>query len=162
MAPNEQHPPTAAGSLALRRELAMSELMAARSEGAATSDERIDLKTLWRALARHRRTIIGVALLGTLGALVYTLRITPQYESAALLQIDRSAQKVIGFNNAEVEVDEGPLADQLQLRTQIELLKSRSLAERVIDELGLHKPPAERTPANAPQAGQAPEADAGT
>lgn len=166
MANNEQHPLPApggpAGSLALRRELAMSELLAARADGSIPGEERIDLKTLWRALARHRRTIIGVALLGTLGALIYTLRITPQYESAALLQIDRSAQKVIGFNNAEVEVDEGPLADQLQLRTQIELLKSRSLAERVIDELGLHKPPAERKRANPAQAEQAPEAEAGT
>ena len=144
MASNDQHlPPAAAGgptgSLALRREMALSELMAARSDGSAPSEERIDLKTIWRALRRHKWTIVGVAALGTIGALVYTLRITPQYESAALLQIDRSAQKVIGFN-AEVEVDEGPLSDQLQLRTQIELLKSRSLAERVIDELGLHQP----------------------
>jgi succinoglycan biosynthesis transport protein ExoP len=142
MSSNDQHPLPAAGgpagSLALRRELALSELMSARGE-ASEHSERIDLKTIWRSLSRHKRTIIGVALLGTLGALIYTLRITPQYESAALLQIDRSAQKVIGFT-AEVEVDEGPLSDQLQLRTQIELLKSRSLAERVIDELGLHQP----------------------
>src|SRR5690606_1000532 len=154
MAPNEQHPPTAAGSLALRRELAMSELMAARSEGAATSDERIDLKTLWRALARHKRTIVGVALLGTLGALVSTLRITPQYESTALLQIDRSAQKVIGVN-AEGEVDEGPLSDQLQRRTQVELLNSRNLPERVIDQMGLYQPPGARARAAPPDSREA-------
>lgn len=134
------------GALALRREEALSELMAARSEPTLLTEDRIDLKTLWRAWVKHRWTIVGTAALCTLAATVYTLQITPQYKSAALLQIDRAAQKVVGFN-AEVEVDEGPLADQLQLRTQIELIKSRSLAERVINEMGLYKPAA---PAAAP------------
>lgn len=105
--------------------------------GSAAAQDRLDLKTLWRALARHRRVIVGAVVLCTLAALGYTLTRTPVYESATLLQIDRTAQKVVGFNT-EVEVDEGPLSEQLQLRTQVELLKSRSLAERVIDELGLY------------------------
>jgi len=150
MATTDHHPLPAApgplGALALRREDALSELMAARSEPAALAEDRIDLKTIWRAWVKHKWTIVGIAALCTLAATVYTLQITPQYKSAALLQIDRAAQKVVGFN-AEVEVDEGPLADQLQLRTQIELIKSRSLAERVIDEMGLYKPAA---PATAP------------
>lgn len=150
MANTDQHPLPAApgpmGALALRREDALSELMAARSEPTAPVEDRIDLKTIWRAWVKHKWTIVGIAALCTLAATVYTLQITPQYKSAALLQIDRAAQKVVGFN-AEVEVDEGPLADQLQLRTQIELIKSRSLAERVIDEMGLYKPAA---PATAP------------
>ena len=154
MATTDPHPLPAApgpmGALALRREDALSELMAARGEPAARAEDRIDLKTIWRAWIKHKWTIVGIAALCTLAASVYTLQITPQYKSAALLQIDRAAQKVVGFN-AEVEVDEGPLADQLQLRTQIELIKSRSLAERVIDEMGLYKPAA---PATAPaQAG---------
>ncbi|HSX95741.1 MAG TPA: polysaccharide biosynthesis tyrosine autokinase [Hydrogenophaga sp.] len=148
MATNDQHPLPAGpgpasglGALALRREAALSELMATQVEAGARAEERIDLKTIWRALVRRKRIIATVTALCTLAAGVYTLQITPQYKSSALLQIDRAAQKVVGFN-AEVEVDEGPLADQLQLRTQIELMKSRSLAERVIDELGLYKPDA--------------------
>lgn len=150
MATSDQYPMPAApgpmGALALRREEALSEFMATRSEPAVLVEDRIDLKTLWRAWVKHKWTIVGTAALCTLAASVYTLQITPQYKSAALLQIDRAAQKVVGFN-AEVEVDEGPLADQLQLRTQIELIKSRSLAERVINEMGLYKPVA---PATAP------------
>lgn len=153
MATSDQHPlpavPGPMGALALRREEALSEFMATRSEPTALADDRIDLKTLWRAWVKHRWTIVGTAALCTLAATVYTLQITPQYKSAALLQIDRAAQKVVGFN-AEAEVDEGPLADQLQLRTQIELIKSRSLAERVINEMGLYKPAAPITaPAEA-------------
>lgn len=157
MATSDQHPlpavPGPMGALALRREDALSELMAARGDPGALAEDRIDLKTIWRAWVKHRWTIVGTAALCTVAATVYTLQITPQYKSAALLQIDRAAQKVVGFN-AEVEVDEGPMADQLQLRTQIELIKSRSLAERVIDEMGLYKPAA---PASTPPATSAPD-----
>lgn len=132
--------------MSLRREHAPYEQLEARGDNGAQADDRIDLKALWRALARHKWTIVSITALCTLAALAYTLRITPQYESAALLQIDRVAQKVVGFNT-EVELDEGPASDQLQLRTQVELLKSRSLAERVIEELGLYQSAA-ATPSN--------------
>lgn len=154
----ERHPlpatPDPRDALAVQREAALSELLFARSESSAPAEDRIDLKTLWRALARHRRLILGVTALFTLAAGLYTLRTTPQYESTVMLQIDRAAQKVVGFNT-EFEVEEGPLSEQLQLRTQVELLKSRSLAERVIDEMGLYKPGASAPPAAAPGEGDA-------
>lgn len=154
----ERHPlpamPDPRDALAVQREAALSELLLARGESSAPAEDRIDLKTLWRALARHRRLILGVTALFTLAAGLYTLRITPQYESTVMLQIDRAAQKVVGFNT-EFEVEEGPLSEQLQLRTQVELLKSRSLAERVIDEMGLYKPGASAPPAAAPGEGDA-------
>src|SRR3990167_10980953 len=129
------------GALALRPSGALQTQLLAQQQQETDSlaDDQIDLKAIFRTLLKHKWTIVGTTALCTLAAVVYTLRVTPQYESAALLQIDRAAQKVVGFN-AEVEVDEGPAADQLQLRTQIELLKSRSLAERLIDEMGLYKP----------------------
>ena len=149
MASTDQHPlpavPGPSGSLALRRESALSAQTMARGEPGALAEDRIDLKTIWRTLFKHKWTIGSITALCTLGAVMYTLRITPQYQSVALLQIDRAAQKVVGFNT-DVEVDEGPASDQLQLRTQIELLKSRSLAERVIDEMGLYKPDAPSPP----------------
>lgn len=149
MATTDQHPlpavPGPRGALTLQGEGALSTQMLARGEPRALAEDRIDLKAVWRTLVKHKWTIVGITLLCTLAAGVYTLRITPQYQSTVLLQIDRAAQKVVGFN-AEVEVDEGPASDQLQLRTQIELLKSRSLAERVIDEMGLYQPGASAPP----------------
>ena len=143
MASIDTHPypavPGPQGALALRRERAPSSpQMLSRGETVALADERIDLRTIWRALVKHKWTILSITTLCTLGAVVYTMRITPQYYSSALVQIDRTAQKVVGFN-AEVEVDEAPLSEQLRLSTQIALLKSRSLAERVIDEMGLYR-----------------------
>ncbi|QHE88550.1 GumC family protein [Hydrogenophaga sp. BPS33] len=152
MAYHPSHPMPAApgprGGLALHRDGALSNHLLVRDEAGMPTEDRIDLKAIWRVLAKYKWSIVGVTLLCTVGALVYTLRITPQYRSSVMLQIDRNAQKVVGFSN-EVEVDEGPLADQLQLRTQIELLKSRSLAERVIQELGLYK--GDTTTAPAPE-----------
>ena len=92
----ERHPlpamPDPRDALAVQREAALSELLLARGESSAPAEDRIDLKTLWRALARHRRLILGVTALFTLAAGLYTLRITPQYESTVMLQIDRAAQ----------------------------------------------------------------------
>jgi succinoglycan biosynthesis transport protein ExoP len=134
------------GSLTLHRDVIQPTHRPLRGEpGALAAEDSIDLKTVWRTLAKYKWTLVLITTLCTLAAMVYTSRITPQYQSVALLQIDRAAQKVVGFN-AEVELDEGPASDQLQLRTQIELLKSRSLAERVIDQLGLYKSGAVNSP----------------
>ena len=132
-------PEQGAGALALRRSNALqTEVLAARN-GSEAADDEIDLRAIWRALVKHKVMIGGVTLMAVLAAAIYTLRATPLYQSTVMLQIDRAAQKVVGFNS-EVEVDQGSASDQLSLRTQIELLKSRSLAERVIDELNLHRP----------------------
>ena len=138
--------PGARGPLALERDMAHPTQLPPRgSQSLPMVEERIDLKTIWRILVKHRGSLVLITVLCTLAAGVYTLRITPQYQSVALLQIDRTAQRVVGFN-AEVELDEGPASEQLQLRTQIELLKSRTLAERVVDELGLYQPAIDTPP----------------
>lgn len=135
----ENSPPPSSGALAIRRPGALStELLQRGADADAASDDEIDLKAIFRTLLKHKWMIAGITGLCVLTSAIYTLRVKPLYESTVLLQIDRAAQKVVGFN-AEMQVDEGPSSDQLQLRTQIELLKSRALAERVIDELGLYK-----------------------
>lgn len=146
-----QQPSHQGGALALRQATAgalSTHVLQPRADEATPDDDAIDLKAVWRTLVKHRWMLLGITVLCVTAAGIYTLRVTPQYEASAMVQIDRAAQKVVGFN-AEVEVDQGPASDQLQLRTQIELLKSRALAERVIDELGLY-----RRSAAAPLPGQ--------
>ena len=140
--PNPQ-PGPGVHALALRQSHALqTEVLASRNGPDGSEDDEIDLRAIWRTLVKHKAMIGGITLLAVLAAGIYTLRATPLYQSTVMLQIDRAAQKVVGFNS-EVEVDQGAASDQLQLRTQIELLKSRSLAERVIDELNLHRPDVE-------------------
>jgi polysaccharide biosynthesis transport protein len=135
-----------AHALALRQANALSTQVLARQE-AQEADDEIDLRAIWRTLLKHKSMIGGITLLCVVAAGVYTLRSTPQYRSSVLIQIDQNAKKVVGFNT-EVELDQGAASDQLQLRTQIELLKSRSLAERVIDEMGLYRRKAAELPAD--------------
>ncbi len=145
-----QPPQGQGGALAIRQAgMLQTHVLTPREEAAAqTDDDEIDLRQIWRTFVKHRWMLLGITALCTVVAGIYTLRVTPQYKATSMLQIDRAAQKVVGFST-EVQLDEGPAADQLQLRTQMELLKSRSLAERVIDELGLY-----RKSANAPLPGQ--------
>jgi polysaccharide biosynthesis transport protein len=133
-----QHPQ--AGALALHQPRMLQTHVLAREEAqaAAEADDEIDLKAIFRTLLKHKWMIVGVTAFCTLAAIVFTLRQTPQYESTTLIQIERAAQKVVGFNS-EVEMDPSASSEALSLRTQIELLQSRTLAERVIDELGLYK-----------------------
>lgn len=141
MLPNTFPPrgPTPSSVLTLPQARMLHTVQQAREEADAVPRDDIDLKEIFRAIARHKWMIGGTTLLCLAAAAVYTLRITPLYQATTLIQIDRSAQKVVGFNT-EVELDQGTASDQLQLRTQIELLKSRSLALRVIDEMGLYRP----------------------
>ncbi|MDQ7747030.1 GumC family protein [Hydrogenophaga pseudoflava] len=136
-------------ALALQQARMLQAAQQAREEPDAAANDDIDLKEIFRAIAKHKWMIAGITLLCLGAAAVYTLRSTPLYRSTTLLQIDRSAQKVVGFNT-EIELDQGTASDQLQLRTQIELLKSRSLALRVIEEMGLYQAGEAETPAPPP------------
>ena len=133
-----QHPQAGALALHQPRQLQTHVLAREEAQAAADADDEIDLKAIFRTLLKHKWMIVGVTALCTLAAIVFTLRQTPQYESTTLIQIERAAQKVVGFNS-EVEMDPSASSEALSLRTQIELLQSRTLAERVIDELGLYK-----------------------
>ncbi len=137
-APQLPPPQQRSGALALHQQRGLQTHVSARDDVESGTDDEIDLRSIFRTLLKHKWMIMGITLLSVLAAIVYTLRVTPQYQSTTLLQIDQAAQRVVGFKT-EVEVDQGATSDTLQLRTQIELLQSRTLAERVIDELGLYK-----------------------
>lgn len=87
-----------------------------------------DLAGYWRVLAERRWLIITVMAIVTILGLGRTMIETPLYTATVRLQIDRqSAQIVEGGNISPVESG----SDHEFQKTQFELLKSRSLAERV-------------------------------
>ena len=96
-------------------------------------DDEIDLLAYWRILVKRKWLVLGV--LGTVVALalVATLMMPPVYRATATLQIDRESLQIMNIEGAGTA--EGAAPDFLQ--TQYELLKSRSLAERVANELGI-------------------------
>ena len=95
----------------------------------------VDLASYWRLALKYRFLIIG-CFLGTLiiGATL-TLLMTPVYTAQATLQIDREAARVL--ESEDVAPRENMMQGEEFFQTQYGLLRSRSLAERVIESLGL-------------------------
>lgn len=119
-------------------------------EAAPTDDptsNALTLTDLLRIVLKHKWTLLLVLLLGAGVSAVRTLLSTPVYRSTVTLQIEKAAPRVVNFAN---DADQDYYSDEITfLKTQYELLRSRSLAERVIGELRLDRsakadpPPAE-------------------
>jgi len=94
----------------------------------------LNLAEYWRLLLKHRIliSVIFVSALA-LGAAA-TLLMTPIYSASTMLQIDREAARVVSDN---VEPQESMIAGEEFFQTQYGLLRSRSLAIRVVDSLNL-------------------------
>jgi succinoglycan biosynthesis transport protein ExoP len=94
-----------------------------------------DVAAYWRLALKHRILIIGSFLAAVAIGAAITLLMTPIYEAKATLQIDREAARV--FNAEDVTPRESMSQGEDFYQTQYGLLRSRSLAERVIESLGL-------------------------
>jgi len=126
-----------------------------RDEADEQDNDALDLKDLLRVVLKYKWLLLAMTLLCGLAATIQGLRSTPMYSASVLLQIDRAAQRVLDFNR-DVDAELQMYDDGSQLQTQIELLKSRGLAERMVDEMGLDR----SRPANAPVLLVQPEAAA--
>ncbi|MGE5500711.1 MAG: GumC family protein, partial [Ignavibacteriales bacterium] len=108
--------------------------------GAATpihEDGGFNLVEYWRLVLKHRFVVLG-AFVGAIAiGLAYTLLTTPIYTAKTTLQIDREATKVLDME--DVTPAEMQTGDEF-FQTQYGLLKSASLAQRVVDDLGLASP----------------------
>ncbi|MFW2342870.1 GumC family protein [Brevundimonas sp.] len=94
----------------------------------------LDLAKYWAMLTKHRLLIAGSVLAAVVIGLVITLLTPPTYTAAATVQIDREATRVLDSE----ETGASDLRFSVEFfQTQYGLIRSRSLAERVIDSLGL-------------------------
>ncbi len=98
-------------------------------------DDIIDLRQLWNVLWRRRWTIFLTTLLIVAVAGIGTALMTPIYRASTVMQIELDSGNVLQFEDVQTEETTSSSKDFYQ--TQYELLKSRALAGRVIDLLGL-------------------------
>lgn len=92
----------------------------------------------WRLLIKHRWLILSAVALAVVVGLVVTLLTRPMFTASTTLQIDREAAKIVdmeGITPAEA------LNGEEFFQTQYGLLKSDSLAGRVVDDLRLTQNP---------------------
>lgn len=129
--------PTVSNELAVRQAYQLQTGLL-RPEEEHVADDSLTLTDIGRIILKHKWTLLVVIAITCFAAIVRTLLSTPIYRSTVILQIDRTSPRVVRFEN-DPEQERMGSDDAIAMRTQQELLKSRSLAERVIDELRLDR-----------------------
>jgi len=104
------------------------------SDSQAEADD-IDLLSYWRILIKRRWLVLGVLLLVLAISFVGTLLTTPVYRASAVMDIERNTLQVVNVQGGANTMEDN--SDEDFYQTQYELLKSRSLAQRVASEMGL-------------------------
>ena len=114
------------------------------SEGSATSSDRfvddsnkhdddsVDLRGIIITLRKYKWPIIVTTALVTALTAIVVSAITPQYRATATLLFENNRSQT-GFETPWAELEN----NSLSIQTQVEVLKSRTLAERLVKELKL-------------------------
>lgn len=95
-------------------------------------DDVLDLREYWRIIVKRKWTVIGFFIIVLIAVATATMLMTPIYRATSVLQIEREAAKVVEFKDAAQTETAG---DRDFYQTQYELLKSRTLAERVVEKM---------------------------
>lgn len=96
-------------------------------------DSRIDLATILRTLFDHKGMIASIVGVCVLLGLTYAILATPIFQANAMIQIE---PKKIGIEG-RTEVSSKPLSVS-QATTEIELIKSRAVLGKVVEDLKLN------------------------
>src|SRR4051812_48808080 len=97
----------------------------------------LNLATLWRIASEWRWLILGAVAVGVAGAIVITFLTTPLYRAAVMLEINPPQVEAIDQSKVVRGEGGGYFDQRAYMATQVGLLKSRNLAERVAQDLNL-------------------------
>lgn len=104
----------------------------------AKTGSSLQLRELWAAVYRSRFYIAGIFVALVLAAVLYVLLTTRLYESTVSIEIRQEAEKVLG-TEADRE-SPGARADiERFLQTQLDVVRSRAVANTVAQRLGLYR-----------------------
>lgn len=106
----------------------------------ASSDE-ITLQDLFRVLRRRRRIIFVSVLTVFLAGVLYCVLRARRYDAVADLAINPEGSNSLDMGEITANLGAGGLGFEEKLGTQVRILKSKSLAWSVVDELRLDKDP---------------------
>ena len=93
------------------------------------------LRDYWRLIHGRRRTIFWVVVSSLLATTGYNYLRVPTYRAKGTIQIDREEPNIAKLDESLPQLPEQPE----YIDTQYKILKSRTLAKRVISKLGLHR-----------------------
>ena len=114
----------------------LSQLVRGNMTSRTAPDERAQgaLQQYLRIFAKRKWLIAGIIFAAFMIGLFLTLLATPQYSASTQIEISRTSDKITGV--ADVKQD-AQIQDQEFYQTQYGLLRSNSLAERVVQALRL-------------------------
>lgn len=109
----------------------------APSKEPQSGEDNFDIRALVAVLRRRAKLIIGCGVLITVLASIVIFQLTPRYTAEATVMLDTRRTQVMDFQS----VMSGLPVDSTVIRSEIEILKSRTLAEQVADKLDLYDVP---------------------
>lgn len=98
----------------------------------------IDLRAVWSAVYRNRLKLVVTVVVALLIGLLITFLSTPIFRAEARIQIDQQAAEILAGSDVQPDGDSVMDGDRF-LQTQIDIIKSRTLARQVAESLGFYR-----------------------
>jgi polysaccharide biosynthesis transport protein len=99
--------------------------------------DELDLREITRVIWRHKFIILGTMITVTLAVTTVLMMLTPMYSATAIVAVNAREQKIVDVES----VLAGLPANAETVQTEIQVLQSRELADRVAAKLNLHSVP---------------------
>lgn len=108
-------------------------------EQPASGGIHVDFRAVWAAMYRNRKLVIAIVAAAVILGIAIIYLSTPLFRASTKVQIEQQSTKVLqGDDVAPNEASQD--ADRF-LQTQLDIIQSRSLADRVARDLGLYNSP---------------------
>lgn len=103
-------------------------------------EDSINLRHYWSVILRRKWTVLTFFAIVVVAGMTSTYLTTPIYRATTTLQIDQEEAKIVQYEQVQSSQQTGWDSEEY-MRTQQEVLKSRGIAERVVNELNLVEHP---------------------
>jgi succinoglycan biosynthesis transport protein ExoP len=110
-------------------------------QGPVASGESINIPAVLGALRRRRRMILLSMLIVNLAAVALVLLLPPRYTATASVVYETTSPQVFELKDAANNRPEWVPGDNSIMATQLNILRSRALAEDVLESLNLERDP---------------------
>src|SRR5579884_1429360 len=101
----------------------------------------------WRIIRRRKGTLILISFLGALTGFLITIPQTPIYQAKTSVEIVGLNDNFLNIKQVNPVTQTGATSETSDIQTQIKILQSQSLLERVLDKLKLTDKPSDLAPA---------------
>lgn len=95
----------------------------------------------WHIIWRRKGTILLITFLGFLGGVLFALPQTPIYQSRATIEVQGINQNFMNMRDVNPEGQSSAYQSVEDIQTQISILQSRSLLDRIVEKLKLQDQP---------------------